>query len=96
MAMVHSRVRRVVYGSADPVRGFLGSCASLHEVPELNHHYEVLWVVCLCVGGRMGTLVQRVQPTPAPPLGVTLRLDLHRPLLLSSQVFREAPRDGLR
>jgi hypothetical protein len=95
MAMVHSRVRRVVYGSADPVRGFLGSCSSLHEVPELNHHYEVLWVVCLCVGGGgLGTLVQRVQPTP--PLGATLRLDLHRPLLLSSQVFREAPRDGLR
>jgi tRNA-specific adenosine deaminase 3 len=41
MALVHSRVRRVVYALKDPAVGALGSCISLHQLKPLNHHYEV-------------------------------------------------------
>jgi hypothetical protein len=58
MAMVHSRVRRVVYGAPDAERGALGSCLSLHQVPQLNHHYEAR--------GRNRT-PPPPPPRPAPP-----------------------------
>jgi hypothetical protein len=61
MALVHSRVRRVVYGAADSQRGALGSCLSLHEIASLNHHYEVnpvwwlfMWWLCGGCGGGYG------------------------------------------
>jgi hypothetical protein len=41
MALVHSRIRRIVYVRPDPVRGVLHSVFSLHGVRALNHHYEV-------------------------------------------------------
>ena len=42
MALVHSRVARVIYGAEDALRGALGSSQTpLHEVRALNHHYEV-------------------------------------------------------
>lgn len=40
MAMVHSRVKRVFYGTKAG-NGALGSCCKLHTVRELNHHYVV-------------------------------------------------------
>lgn len=40
MALVHSRVSRVIYGTASPT-GALGSKYKLHTVPSLNHHYQV-------------------------------------------------------
>jgi tRNA-specific adenosine deaminase 3 len=39
MALVHSRIRRVMYGVEAPFGG-LGSAAALHTLP-LNHHYRV-------------------------------------------------------
>ena len=42
MALVHSRVRRVVYGVPNPVFGGLGGRLSVHHAPALNHHYVVL------------------------------------------------------
>ena len=41
MALVHSRVRRVVYAAANPGSGALGSHLSLHTMPKLNHHFRV-------------------------------------------------------
>ena len=42
MALVHSRVRRVIYCSTNPLRGALESSPRpLHEIRSLNHHYEV-------------------------------------------------------
>lgn len=41
MALVHSRVQAVVFQSADPEFGALGSRTSLHRVQRLNHHYSV-------------------------------------------------------
>jgi tRNA(Arg) A34 adenosine deaminase TadA len=41
MALVHSRVGRVVFAIPEPRRGALGSRYSLHCQQGLNHHYRV-------------------------------------------------------
>ena len=42
MALVHSRVRRVVFAAPNAVAGALGGGKySLHGQPTLNHHYDV-------------------------------------------------------
>lgn len=41
-AIVHARVKRLVYGAADPKRGAAGSALQLAEVEFLNHRVEVL------------------------------------------------------
>ncbi len=40
MALVHSRVRRVVYCHPDPAGGALGGALRLHGRRSLNHHYQ--------------------------------------------------------
>lgn len=40
-AIVHARVRRLVYGADDPLRGCAGSVLQLAEAPFLNHRLEV-------------------------------------------------------
>ncbi|CAM9953591.1 unnamed protein product [Ascophyllum nodosum] len=46
MALVHSRIRRVVYGVRDRERGCLGSLMMLHTLSALNHNYRVFEGVC--------------------------------------------------
>lgn len=41
MALVHSRLRRVVYCAPDPERGALGGAFRLHSQRSLNHRYRV-------------------------------------------------------
>jgi tRNA-specific adenosine deaminase 3 len=41
MALLHSRVARVVYCQADPVHGALGGKVRMHANRSLNHHYLV-------------------------------------------------------
>ena len=41
MALVHSRVRRVVYALPDCEGGALGGALRLHAQRSLNHHYFV-------------------------------------------------------
>lgn len=41
MALLHSRVARIFYGTANQSVGVLGSKAILHTVPGLNHRYRV-------------------------------------------------------
>ncbi|CEG44136.1 Subunit of tRNA-specific adenosine-34 deaminase [Plasmopara halstedii] len=41
MALVHSRVRRVVFDRANPSDGVLMSSIKLHTIKSLNHHYRV-------------------------------------------------------
>lgn len=41
MALLHSRVARIFYGTANRSVGVLGSKAILHTVPGLNHRYRV-------------------------------------------------------
>jgi len=40
-ALIHARVREVVYGTAEPKTGALASTARAHETPGLNHRFEV-------------------------------------------------------
>lgn len=41
MALVHARLRRVIFCRADPSRGALGGSFKLHAERSLNHHYSV-------------------------------------------------------
>src|SRR4051812_48484010 len=40
-ALVHARVREVVYGAAEPKTGALVSAARLLDIPQLNHRFTV-------------------------------------------------------
>jgi tRNA(adenine34) deaminase len=46
MALLHARLKRVVFGAADPKTGAAGSVLDLFAQPQLNHQTE-------CVGGVM-------------------------------------------
>jgi tRNA(Arg) A34 adenosine deaminase TadA len=41
-AMLHARIRRVVYGAREPRTGAAGSVIDLFAIPGLNHHTEVV------------------------------------------------------
>jgi tRNA(adenine34) deaminase len=41
MALMHARLRRVVYGATDPKTGAAGSVIDLFAEPRLNHHTAV-------------------------------------------------------
>ena len=41
MAMVHARVRRVVFGAWDPKAGGAGSIVDIFGLPQLNHRVDV-------------------------------------------------------
>src|SRR5690242_21784522 len=40
-ALVHTRVRRVIFGCADPVAGAAGSVMNLLQMPGLNHRCDI-------------------------------------------------------
>src|SRR5246127_168009 len=40
-AVVHTRIRRVIFGCADPVAGAAGSLMNLLQMPALNHRCEI-------------------------------------------------------
>src|SRR5207248_7067794 len=40
-ALVHTRVRRVIFGCADPVGGAAGSVINLLQTPTLNHRCDI-------------------------------------------------------
>ena len=40
-ALVHTRVRRVIFGCADPTAGAAGSVINLLQLPGLNHRCEI-------------------------------------------------------
>lgn len=40
-AAIHARVRRLIYGAAEPKAGALGSATDALAVPGLNHRFEV-------------------------------------------------------
>jgi tRNA(Arg) A34 adenosine deaminase TadA len=45
-ALVHARVARVVFGTAEPKTGALGSTLDALDNPSLNHRFEVSSGVC--------------------------------------------------
>src|ERR671922_2054208 len=40
-ALVHTRVRRVIFGCADPAAGAAGSVVNLLQMPTLNHRCDI-------------------------------------------------------
>jgi tRNA(adenine34) deaminase len=46
-AIVHARVRRLVFGAFDPRAGAAGSCLDLFRLPALNHRVDVFGGVLL-------------------------------------------------
>jgi tRNA(adenine34) deaminase len=54
-ALVHARIRRLVYGADDPKAGAVRSIANLLTHPRLNHHVEVRSGV---LAGRCAEAVQ--------------------------------------
>src|SRR5436305_14059434 len=40
-ALVHTRVRRVIFGCTDPSAGAAGSVINLLQMPTLNHHCDI-------------------------------------------------------
>jgi len=40
-ALVHTRIRRVIFGCADPFAGAAGSMTNLLQIPALNHRCEI-------------------------------------------------------
>ena len=40
-ALIHARVREVVFGAAEPKTGALVSTARLLDIPQLNHRFSV-------------------------------------------------------
>jgi tRNA(adenine34) deaminase len=55
MALMHARLRRVVFGAADPKTGAAGSVLNLFERPELNHHTALVGGV---MAGGCGQLLR--------------------------------------
>lgn len=62
-AMLHARVRRVVYGAVDPKTGAAGSVVDLFAEPRLNHRTEVQGGVLAteCASGLTGFFRNRRQ-----------------------------------
>jgi tRNA(adenine34) deaminase len=44
-ALVHTRVRRVIFGCADPAAGAAGSVVNLLQMPTLNHRCDIAFGV---------------------------------------------------
>jgi tRNA(adenine34) deaminase len=44
-ALVHTRIRRVIFGCADPVAGAAGSVVNLLQLPTLNHRCDIAFGV---------------------------------------------------
>src|SRR3954468_16943262 len=40
-ALVHTRIRRLIFGCADPSAGAAGSMMNLLQMPSFNHHCEI-------------------------------------------------------
>lgn len=55
MALVHARVRRVVFGAWDPRAGAAGSLTDIFALPGLNHRVDVFGGVLM---EECGTLLQ--------------------------------------
>jgi len=53
MALMHARLKRVVFGAPDPKTGAAGSVVDLFAEAKLNHHTEVLGGVLAEEGGAL-------------------------------------------
>jgi tRNA(adenine34) deaminase len=65
MALIHARVRRVVFGATDPKTGAAGSVFDLLGSPRHNHHVEIApGVLGAEAGQRLSDYFRRKRQTP--------------------------------
>jgi tRNA(adenine34) deaminase len=77
-AMMHARLRRVVYGAADPKTGAAGSVVDLFAQPRLNHHTQVEGGVLAQECGALLSEFFRLRRKEARMNGSSLRDDALR------------------
>ena len=63
-ALVHVRIRRLIFGCADPRAGAAGGILNLLQIPTLNHRCEITSGV---LQGECGRLLQDFFRTKRPP-----------------------------
>ncbi len=82
-ALMHARIKRVVYGAADPKTGACGSVVDLFAEPRLNHHAEVLGGVMreACVGILQTFFSERRAAAKARRLSATVEAAGETPTL---------------
>src|SRR5262245_18283748 len=54
-AIIHARLRRVIFGCSDPKGGAAGGLINLLQMPQLNHRCEITGGIC---ADRCGTLLK--------------------------------------
>jgi tRNA(adenine34) deaminase len=52
-AIIHARIKRLVFGAADPKTGACGSVINLFAEPRINHHTEVVAGVLSSDAGQL-------------------------------------------
>ncbi len=69
-ALVHCRLRRVIFGCSDPKGGAAGGLLNLLQHPSLNHACQITEGVLLdeCAGILQSFFRERRQASPSPPL----------------------------
>ena len=66
-ALVHVRMRRVIFGCADERGGAAGSAMNLLQMPSLNHHCEITaGVLAAECGNLLKTFFQARRPNSVP------------------------------
>ncbi len=63
-AMVHARIRRLVFGAPDPHAGAAGSISNIVQTPDLNHRVEITSGILAEQCGELlkGFFLQRRKP----------------------------------
>jgi tRNA(adenine34) deaminase len=86
MALMHARLKRVVFGARDPKTGAAGSVLDLFALPQLNHHTAVAGD---CLGADCGRMLReffaerraehKATRRDAIPVGVATEIDFLSP-----------------
>jgi tRNA(adenine34) deaminase len=87
-AMLHARLRRVVFGASDPKTGAAGSVVDLFAQPQLNHQTEVLPAVLADECGALLAQFFQARRQQARAASYPLREDALRP---ADAQFAELP-----
>jgi tRNA(adenine34) deaminase len=87
-AMLHARLRRVVFGASDPKTGAAGSVVDLFAQPQLNHQTEVLPAVLADECGALLAQFFQARRQEARAASYPLREDALRP---ADAQFAELP-----
>ena len=59
-AIVHSRIRRLVYGAAEPKAGAISSCSQVLEQPQMNYQVRAVGgVMAACCGSLISNFFKK-------------------------------------